>query len=175
MTAVGIGGPASATIPTLHVSIVNMAFTPSSITAPLGDYVAWTNHDPFAHTSTSYQGFWGSPHIAPNATFSHRFATAGTFAYHCAIHTYMHGVVRVPMRVTPRTGGGTLVWAVVAGRFDVQVERPGTTTWVTFRSGTAAGSAAYLTSHVGRYLFRARTRIGMTASGWSPAVALYVR
>jgi plastocyanin len=29
------------------------------------------------------------------STFGHTFATAGTFAYHCKIHSTMHGTVVV--------------------------------------------------------------------------------
>ena len=178
-SAVGLSAtvplPASASTPTEHVSIQMFAFTPFSVTAPMGSVVVWTNMDSVAHTSTSDQGFWGSPHIAPNTSWSRKFNQAGTFSYHCAIHTEMHGRVSVPMRASARTGGGVLVWSFARGRFDVQMERPGSTTWVSYRTSTTALSATFTTSRIGRYRFRARTHSSSGVSGWSPAVALTVR
>jgi plastocyanin len=165
----------TATVPTVRVTIQMFAFTPSNVTAHLGYLVRWTNLDSATHTSTSDQGFWSSPHIVPNANWPRRFNTAGTFPYHCAIHTEMRGRVSVPMRITAQTGGGVLVWSLVSGRFDVQVERPGSHTWVAFRTSTTARSVTFRTSHVGRYLFRARTHGSSAVSGWSPAAALTVR
>ena len=167
--------PTSAATPVEHVSIQMFAFTPAGVWAPLGSTVVWTNRDSVAHTSTSDQGFWGSSDIAPNASWSRRFNQAGTFAYHCAIHTDMRGRVSVPMRVTARAGGGVIVWSLARGRFDVQVLRPGSTTWVTYRSSTTALSATFTTRHVGRYRFRARTQGASGVSGWSPAATLTVR
>ena len=166
--------PATATTPVEHVSIEMFAFTPSSVRAPMGSTVVWKNLDSVDHTSTSDQRFWGSPHVAPNATWPRRFNQAGTFAYHCAIHTEMRGRVSVPLRVSPRTHGGVLVWALTSGRFDVQMQRPGSATWVTLRSSTAALSATFTTSHVGRFYFRARTHSATGVSGWSPVATLTV-
>lgn len=167
--------PVSATTyPTLHVSITMFAFSPASTAAHLGTLVVWTNHDSVAHTTTSNQGFWSSPHLSTNASYAHRFTQAGTFAYHCAIHTDMHGRVTVPIHATPRTGGAVLTWALASGVYDVQVERPGSTTWVAYRTGTTARGATFVTSHVGRYHFRARTHRLSTVSGWSPAISVSV-
>lgn len=33
--------------------------------------------------------------IGPNGTYTHRFATAGSFGYHCIFHTPMTGTVQV--------------------------------------------------------------------------------
>lgn len=180
LSAVGLSltGLASAsattTYPTVHVSIEMFAFTPSTVSSRMGTLVVWTNHDSVGHTTTSNQGFWNSGVLPTNASYSRRFNQAGSFPYHCAIHTEMQGRIRIPMRATPRTGGGTLVWALVAGTYDVQIERPGSTTWVFFRRSTTARGTTFLTSHLGRYHFRARTHHNATASGWSPAVSLVV-
>jgi hypothetical protein len=40
-------------------------------------------------------GLVGSPQVGPGHTFSMTFASAGTIAYHCTIHTYMHGTIDV--------------------------------------------------------------------------------
>lgn len=179
VSAVGLAlaglAPASATtFPTVHVTIQMFAFTPSTLTSRMGTLVVWTNTDSVAHTTTSNQGFWGSPHLGTHASYSHRFNQAGTFGYHCAIHPSMQGGVRIPMRATARTGGGVLVWALASGRYDVQIERPGSTTWASFRTGTAARGTTFSTKHAGRYHFRARTHGPSGVSGWSPTASLLV-
>ncbi|MGN6722573.1 MAG: cupredoxin domain-containing protein [Marmoricola sp.] len=167
--------PASATTsPTAHVTIQMFAFNPSALTARMGTTVIWTNTDSVAHTTTSNEGFWSSPHLATNATYAHHFTQAGTYPYHCAIHTEMHGRISVPMRATSRTGGGVLTWAIASGKYDVQIERPGSTTWSYWRRGTTARGATFLTSHHGRWHFRARTYHSSSTSGWSPAASLLV-
>ena len=170
----GLAPVSAATFPTVHVSIQMFAFTPSTVTSRMGTLVIWTNLDTTAHTTTSNQGFWSSPHLGTNATFSRRFYSAGTFGYHCAIHPSMTGRIRVPMQATPRTGGGVLVWALASGTFDVQIERPGSTTWRPFRTGTTARGTTFLTTHAGRYHFRSRRHGPLGDSGWSPAVSLLV-
>src|SRR6202035_724619 len=77
------------------VSIKNFAFLPASLTVAAGTTVTWTNNDKTAHTSTSNTGLWDSKHIAPGKSFSHTFAAAGTFPYHCAIHPGMKGTIVV--------------------------------------------------------------------------------
>src|SRR5690348_18124469 len=77
---------------THDVSIANFAFSPASTKAKLGDTVRWTNHDGFAHTSTSDGvndgsgltgvGLWASGSIAGSGgTFSYTFTFAGTYPF----------------------------------------------------------------------------------------------
>jgi plastocyanin len=84
----GTGGPG-----TNQVFIQGMAFDPATITVAAGTTITWTNKDAVAHTVTSDANLFDSGSIATNGTFSHTFATAGTFPYHCTIHTYMTGSV----------------------------------------------------------------------------------
>ena len=83
------------------VTISNFAFTPATITVPVGTKVTWTNQDSTDHTVTSDDGLFDSGHIATGATFSFTFTTAGTFPYHCSIHTSMTTKVIVTA-ATPR-------------------------------------------------------------------------
>lgn len=72
------------------VSIYNMAFTPSSLTVKAGTKVTWTNNDGYAHTVTANDGAtFSSGNVAGGATFSFTPATAGTYTYHCNIHSGM--------------------------------------------------------------------------------------
>jgi plastocyanin len=77
------------------VDIKNFAFNPSTLTAKVGAKVTWKNSDSTAHTVTFDDGSADSNDIANNATFEHTFAAAGTFAYHCKIHTNMKGTITV--------------------------------------------------------------------------------
>ena len=84
------------------VSISGYAFNPASLNVTTGTTVIWTNNDAVTHTVTSDSGAFSSGDIAPGQTYSYTFNQAGSFAYHCSIHTYMHGTVTV----TTSTGGG---------------------------------------------------------------------
>jgi plastocyanin len=77
------------------VTLANFAFSPATLNIQVGTTVSWTNNDSTTHTVTSDSGIFDSGNLAPNATFSYTFNTAGTFAYHCAIHTSMTGKVVV--------------------------------------------------------------------------------
>ena len=72
------------------VTISYMAFSPSILTVKVGTNVTWTNKDGFAHTVTADNGTtFNSGNVAGGATFSFTPATAGTYSYHCNIHSGM--------------------------------------------------------------------------------------
>ena len=77
------------------VTIKDFQFTPATTSAPTGSKVTWTNNDTTAHTVTFDDGSADSGNLAPAATFDQTFTTAGTFAYHCTIHSQMKGTVTV--------------------------------------------------------------------------------
>ena len=77
------------------VDIKNFAFNPATTSVSAGSKVTWTNSDTTAHTVTFDDGSADSGDLAAGATFDHTFASAGTFAYHCAIHSSMKGTVTV--------------------------------------------------------------------------------
>jgi plastocyanin len=75
---------------------VNMGdnfFSPATITIGVGDTVTWSNSGQVDHTATG-SGF-DTGTVAPSASASHTFATAGTFSYVCALHSDMTGTVQV--------------------------------------------------------------------------------
>lgn len=77
-----------------NVVIQNFAFSPASLSVAAGDTVNWTNNDSVTHTVTSDTGTeLQSPGINQNGTYQHVFQSTGVFAYHCTIHTTMHGSV----------------------------------------------------------------------------------
>jgi len=76
-------------------TIADFAFRPGSITVTAGETISWTNDDAAPHTATADDGSFDTGQLAEGASGSHTFTTAGTFAYHCAIHPSMHGTVTV--------------------------------------------------------------------------------
>jgi plastocyanin len=70
-----------------------MAFAPINVTVKTGETVMWTNNDTVTHTVTGTD--FDSGDIAPGATYSHTFATPGTFTYKCTIHPSMIAKVTV--------------------------------------------------------------------------------
>lgn len=87
--------PAGAVQGPNEVWIQNLAFNPSPITVSAGTTVKWTNKDGITHTVTSNTGLFDSSNVGPNGTFSFTFTTAGSYAYHCGIHTFMTATVIV--------------------------------------------------------------------------------
>ena len=94
-TPAPVGPSSSITIPTGASTLGDRAYSPDEITVAVGSTVTWTNTDTVAHTSTSNGSGWNSGTIAPGQQFSTTLQTAGTFAYHCAIHPGMVGTVTV--------------------------------------------------------------------------------
>ena len=88
------------------VAIGGFAFSPASITVSVGDTVTWTNNDPQTHTATADDASWNSGNIAGGGgTKAVTFTTAGTFPYHCAIHSSMTGSITVTA-AAPAPGAG---------------------------------------------------------------------
>lgn len=82
------------------VSIVDtggqFAFQPSPINVTVGQSVTWTDNTDAPHTisSDSASGPLNGS-VSPTGTYRATFTKAGDFAYHCNIHSYMHGTVHV--------------------------------------------------------------------------------
>ncbi|HEV8374171.1 MAG TPA: cupredoxin family copper-binding protein [Actinomycetota bacterium] len=79
-----------------EVRIADFAFAPDSLRAQVGQRVTWENRDTgVTHTVTADGGAFSSGDLASGKRFSFVFGTAGSFAYHCAIHRDMRGTVSV--------------------------------------------------------------------------------
>src|SRR5262245_55744686 len=89
------------------VSAKDDSFDPATLNVQVGTTVRWTNNGKHPHTITSNDGKWDSGDLAPGASYTVTFMTAGTYRYHCKHHKGMEGtiVVREPGK-TP-VGGGT--------------------------------------------------------------------
>ncbi|MGH7578709.1 MAG: cupredoxin domain-containing protein [Gemmatimonadales bacterium] len=77
------------------VVIRRFAFGPSEVRIRAGERITWINCDEDPHTSTADEGEWSSPTLAPGTAFTHTFAEAGEFTYHCEPHPFMTGRVIV--------------------------------------------------------------------------------
>lgn len=94
---IAVNSPAVGSVQAL-VAIRDFAFQPATLRVPRGTTVRWVNCEPETvepHTSTSDTGVWGSPLLAPGATYSRSFDEPGTFPYHCVPHPFMQARVIV--------------------------------------------------------------------------------
>lgn len=78
-----------------EVLIQGMSFNPSTITVTAGTKITWTNKDNVSHTVTSDSNLFDSGLLGVNGTYSYTFTTAGTYPYHCKVHTGMTATVVV--------------------------------------------------------------------------------
>ncbi len=86
------------------VAIVNFTFSPATTTVHVGDTITWSNSDSAPHTATAKDGSFDTGILMKGQSASHTFTHAGTFAYICSVHPYMHGTVVV---LASATGAST--------------------------------------------------------------------
>jgi LPXTG-motif cell wall-anchored protein len=105
-------GPALAA----SVSVADFRFAPGTVTIQTGQSVTWTSSGPSPHTVTADDSSFDSGNLNPGQSFSHTFAVAGTYHYHCQYHVAqgMVGTVIVqaatttpPPSSSPPASGGT--------------------------------------------------------------------
>ena len=79
-----------------EVAIDNFSFSPNTLTLSVGGTVTWTNHDSVPHVVSSADNqFKKSPLMKTGQSFSHTFATTGTYNYFSSIHPRMTGKIIV--------------------------------------------------------------------------------
>lgn len=95
----GSGAAAASTIHVIADPNTVGAFSPKTATAHVGDTVKWTFDDPSnSHTVTSDSGdpdSFDSGTQGQGQTFTFTFTKAGTYAYHCSLHSGMTGTITV--------------------------------------------------------------------------------
>lgn len=97
-TAAGGGGGACAESKAaggVAVAIKNFAFGPADIQAKVGQTVTFTNGDSAPHTASVDDGSCTTPTISPGTSDGLMFTAAGTYPFHCKIHTNMKGTITV--------------------------------------------------------------------------------
>jgi plastocyanin len=80
---------------TVAVSIKDFSFEPSAITAKVGDTVTFSNTGAAAHNATLDAGGCATPNIEPGKADGLHFTAAGSYPFHCTIHTDMKGTITV--------------------------------------------------------------------------------
>jgi plastocyanin len=122
------GGGEAAPPSTAHVTIADRAFGPADIAIAVGGTVDWVNRDDRAHTVTGGDGTFGSSTLEPGATLKETFATAGSFAYLCAIHPEMQGTIRVvaaaPAAAAPAAPDGEPAAVLPGSAAEAPVDSP---------------------------------------------------
>lgn len=78
-----------------EVSIINIAFDPSSLEVTVGTTVVWTNNEDIPHTVTATDESFRSETLQLGDTFSHTFSEAGEFDYFCEVHPNMDAKIIV--------------------------------------------------------------------------------
>jgi len=83
--------------PNGSVAVQGSAFSPQQVDISAGGTVTWTFQDQIDHNVTFTTS--GSPantgNLSSGATAQRTFPTAGTYDYHCTIHSTMNGTVVV--------------------------------------------------------------------------------
>ena len=86
------------------VTMVDLAFEPSTVEIVAGDTVTWMNEGAAPHDATG--DGWATPLLMTGESASVTFDAAGTYAYICSIHPEMTGQVVVTAASGGRGGGG---------------------------------------------------------------------
>ncbi len=100
LTAVASGDGRSATARSVApaadtVNIKNFSFAPNPITVKAGQPITVVNDDNVTHTFTANKGAFNTGDVNGGQRSGVTVARAGTYAYHCEIHTFMTATVRV--------------------------------------------------------------------------------
>lgn len=76
------------------ITIQDFAFNPSPLVATVGDSIRVLNVDGVDHTLTADDGSVATGRIASGGDDTITVTRPGLTAYHCAIHSSMHGLIR---------------------------------------------------------------------------------
>jgi hypothetical protein len=170
------------------VKVQDTGFAPAQATVEPGETAVWFfgpgNAALHSVVDGSGLGLFDSGPKQPGASFTYRYISAGFYPVLDGVTSSTAGI-DVPVKVGPVTGVATtgfdIVWAsepAPAGFvYDVQIERPGSTTFVDWKAGVTEERALFTPDEgIGVYAFQGRIRslAGGTASGWSPPTSITV-
>ena len=79
---------------TIQITIDNLVFAPTEVSAKVGDTIEWINKDVFAHTATARNGDFDVT-MPPKKTVTSVLKKPGTVEYYCRYHPNMKAVLRI--------------------------------------------------------------------------------
>ncbi len=159
------------------MSITDNLFNPvETFGHRMGTAVKWTNLGPSSHKvkDSTGLGLFSSPSIPIGGTYQYTFIAACIFKYEDPGHSGMTGTVKSQVDIEPFSGTTsttfTITWASQSAPsgfvYDVQIQRPGESSYSTWKNGVTGKSATFKPdSGTGNYRFQARMR--STSSGKS--------
>jgi len=77
------------------VTIKDFAFSPSTLSVPVGGSVTFKNLDTAAHTASDAAGAFDSGNLDTGQQWTYKFAKAGTYKIICKYHPSMKGTIVV--------------------------------------------------------------------------------
>jgi uncharacterized repeat protein (TIGR01451 family) len=173
---------------TSYVGVANTGFSTASPALALDSTLQWSFVGPGSHSATdktSGLGIFPDTGLVAPVAFRQMTFPAGGACTFTDMATSKTIKLTVPMTAKPATGSTTttftLTWAAAAPPAgyseDVQVMRPGTTTWASLFKATTATSGTFVPNKgTGTYKFRCRFRrtSGTGASAYTAAVSVKV-
>jgi hypothetical protein len=166
------------------VGVSGSGFSQALASVPQGSTVAWSfpaaNGEDHTVTDASGLGMFDSGPREPGSSFTTTLSAAGRYPI-IDTATGNTSAIKVAPKIAPSSGSPTtaftLTWAsqpAASGwAYDVQIKRPGTSSYVYWRHRTTDPSATFTAdAGPGTYAFRARLRntANWKASGWSSAI-----
>ena len=79
---------------TIQIVMENIAIVPAEVSAKVGDTIAWTNKDDFAHTATARNGDF-DVNLPPKTSASFVTKKAGVVDYYCRYHPNMTATLKI--------------------------------------------------------------------------------
>jgi hypothetical protein len=170
------------------IQVLDTGFSPTATTASVGDTLAWRVGTTAAsgHIVKDQSGvsLFASAPLSPGGSFTFTFFAAAKVT----VLDPTDGqtlIVKVPPKATPASGDPsktfTVTWASQTPPtglvYDVQIQRPGSSSWTAWKTGVTGVSASFVPdAGTGGYSFRAKIRrlSNGTSTGWSPPAKITV-
>jgi plastocyanin len=77
------------------IAIRDFKFSPSTLTVSSGAQINASNDDSTTHTVTADDGSFNTGDIGAGSSKTFSAPSPGRYAYHCEIHSFMHGTLVV--------------------------------------------------------------------------------
>jgi plastocyanin len=87
--SVSLKSSTTAEIKTYSVRIEKFAFSPETLTIPVGSKITFTNYDSVEHTVTAKDGSFDSGLFGQGKSYARTFTKAGEYNIYCIPHTFM--------------------------------------------------------------------------------------